>query len=140
MRDTPPPLPGERWFRLLLRLYPAEFRARVGAEMVEFYRDRLGFRITQSWEPDGVLAWCRLERDGVALMLQSSCEEDGPAAGRGRGATFYFNCDDAAAIHHELTAAGLQLPPPERAFYGMDQVYLVDPDGYQVCFQSVCGA
>ena len=105
---------------------------------LEFYRDRLGFRVTQSWEPDGVLAWCRLERDGIALMLQTACEEDGPAGTRGRGATFYFNCSDVAEIHRELLAAGLKLPSPARAFYGIDQVYFTDPDGYQLCVQSTC--
>ena len=31
---------SERWFRLLLRLYPAEFRDEMGADLVETYRDR----------------------------------------------------------------------------------------------------
>jgi putative ABC transport system permease protein len=34
------PMPGERLYRFLLRLYPAEFRVRYGESMVEFYRDR----------------------------------------------------------------------------------------------------
>jgi uncharacterized glyoxalase superfamily protein PhnB len=106
---------------------------------VAFYRERLGFELTQSWEPEGVLTWCRLERGGSAIMLQLACEEDGPAEGRGRGVTFYFNCNDVMAIHREFAAAGLELPRPERAFYGMDQVYFTDPDGYQLCFQSLCG-
>ena len=104
---------------------------------VVFYCLRLGFQQTQSWEPDGVLNWCRLERGGAALMLQLGCDEDGPAAAWSQGVAFYFNCDDAAAVHREFADRGLELPPPERAFYGMDQVYLTDPDGYQLCFQSV---
>jgi uncharacterized glyoxalase superfamily protein PhnB len=94
---------------------------------VAFYRERLGFEMTQSWDPDGVLTWCRMERNGAALMIQLACEADGPAAGRGRAVTFYFDCDDVAAIHREFTAAGLQLPQPERAFYGMDQFDFTDP-------------
>lgn len=31
---------SERWFRLLLRLYPADFRDEMGASVVETYRDR----------------------------------------------------------------------------------------------------
>jgi hypothetical protein len=31
---------SERWFRLLLRLYPAAFRDDMGAVAVETYRDR----------------------------------------------------------------------------------------------------
>lgn len=101
-----------------------------------FYRDRLGFELTQSWEPEGKLAWCRLERGGAAIMLQQACDEDGPAAGRGRGVGFFFLCDDAAALHAELAAGGLELPPPQIAFYGMQQLYLRDPDGYELCFQN----
>jgi hypothetical protein len=31
---------SERWFRLLLRLYPADFRDEMGDALVEAYRDR----------------------------------------------------------------------------------------------------
>ena len=31
---------SERWFRLLLRLYPADFRDEMGDSVVETYRDR----------------------------------------------------------------------------------------------------
>jgi uncharacterized glyoxalase superfamily protein PhnB len=104
---------------------------------VAFYRDSLGFRLALTWEPEGRLTWCRMERDGAALMLQQACDEDSPADQRGRGVGFYFNCDDAEALHRELTAAGLSLAPPELAFYGMNQVFVTDPDGYALCFQSV---
>jgi predicted permease len=64
MRDAPLPLPGERWFRLLLRLYPAEFRARVGAEMVDFYRDR--WRAHRRAGGSTVALWLRLLADLAA--------------------------------------------------------------------------
>lgn len=105
-----------------------------------FYRDRLGFQVVQSWEPDGVLSWCRLERDGAALMLQLACEEDGPAAGRGRGVGFFFNCDDADGLFAELRGKGLDLGPPKLAFYGMNQIFVTDPAGYELCFQSEASA
>jgi len=51
---------------------------------------------TDSERPDGKLRWCRMERDGAAVMLEQACdEEDGRAAQRGRGVEFFFNCDDA---------------------------------------------
>lgn len=106
------------------------------ARSLEFYRDRLGFAVVARWEPDGRLAWGRLERDGVAVMLQQSCAEDGPAAGRGRGVVFYFQCADASAEYSRLTALGLRLRRPEVAFYGMNQLFVHDPDGYELCFQN----
>ena len=103
---------------------------------VAFYRDNLGFEVHGKWEPDGKLAWCRLQRDGSALMLQQASEEDGPAEGRGRGVGFFFVCDDAGAIHTELSERGLHLNPPQVAFYGMKQIFVTDPDGYELCFES----
>lgn len=106
---------------------------------VAFYRDQLGFVIEAAWEPGGKLAWCRLERGGSAIMLQQATEEDEPAAGRGHGVGFFFLCDDADAMHAEVTALGLSLDPPKSAFYGMKQFFLTDPDGYKLCFQHVEG-
>ena len=103
---------------------------------VAFYRDSLGFELANEWKPDGKLAWCRLERGSSALMLQQSIKEDGPAAGRGRGVEFFFLCDDADALHAEFTARGLDIKRPTVAFYGMNQLFLQDPDGYQLCFQN----
>ena len=106
---------------------------------VDFYRDKLGFEVAGKWEPEGKLAWCRLQRDGVAVMLEQAGEEDSPAEGRGRGIIFYFVCDDAAAIHAEISRRGLRLPPPKIAFYGMNQIFVTDMDGYRLCFHSPIG-
>jgi putative ABC transport system permease protein len=42
---------SERWFRLLLRLYPADFRDEMGDSVVEAYRDRT----REAWKRRGVL-------------------------------------------------------------------------------------
>ncbi len=107
------------------------------ARSVDFYCAKLAFAMTMNWESDGKLQWCRLERDGAALMLQRACDEDGSPDGRGRGVEFYFNCEDANAEHARLAGCGLKLDPPKVAFYGMNQLYLKDPDGYELCFQNV---
>ncbi|WLD13238.1 VOC family protein [Planctellipticum variicoloris] len=120
---------------LLKELTPLLIVAAMSRSLA-FYRDQLGFRITQDWSPDGRLAWCRLERDGVALMLQQACDEDGPAAGRGWGVMFYFSCADASAEYERLQASGVNVAPPEVAFYGMNQLVVTDPDGYELCFQN----
>ena len=101
-----------------------------------FYRDKLGFWLAEKWDRSGELAWCRLVRDGFTVMLQQACAEDGPADGRGRGVGLFFLCNDANALHGELTAKGLALAPPSVAFYGMNQLFLKDPDGYELCFQN----
>jgi predicted permease len=56
-------VPGERLYRRLLSLYPAEFRSRYEAGMLEFYRER---RIA-----GGRRAWLRLMPD---LMVSATAE------------------------------------------------------------------
>jgi catechol 2,3-dioxygenase-like lactoylglutathione lyase family enzyme len=102
-----------------------------------FYDNKLGFEITQHWEPEGKMLWCMLKRGDAELMLQQADAKDGPAEGRGRGVMFFFWCNDADAMHAELVANGLKLDPPSVAFYGMKQLFLKDPDGYELCFQNL---
>ena len=80
--------------------------------------------------------WCRLERGGSSIMLQQAEDEDGPAEDRGRGISFYFVCDDADAMYADLLSRGLQLRPPSLAYYGMKQLFVPEPDGYSICFES----
>lgn len=103
---------------------------------VAFYQGKLGFEVAGKWDPTGKLAWRRLVRDRSAIMLQQACEEDGSSADRGWDICFFFNCDDAARMHAELGTRGLHAQPPKAAFYGMNQFFLRDPDGYELCFQS----
>jgi len=103
---------------------------------IAFYRDRLGFDVVAHDSINDRIYWCRLERGGASLMLQQAEAEDGPAAGRGHGVAFYFVCNDADAFHAEFTARGLSLEPPSVAHYGMKQLFVPEPDGYDICFES----
>ncbi len=101
-----------------------------------FYCDGLGFEMTGTWEPDGKLAWRWLRHGGAALMLQQACDEDPPAADRGKGVVFYFLCEDADAMHRHITDRGVRATKPKVAFYGMNQTFITDPDGYELCFEN----
>ncbi|HZZ29271.1 MAG TPA: VOC family protein [Pirellulales bacterium] len=124
-------LPASAVHKLVPLLYVSDMNRSAA-----FYDNKLGFEITQHWSPEGKMLWCLLARGGAELMLQQADAEDGPAEGRGRGVMFFFHCDDADAMHAELLANGLKLDPPQVAFYGMKQLFLKDPDGYQLCFQN----
>ena len=54
----------------------------------------------------------------------------------GRGVAFYFVCDDVEQLHAELSSRGIQLDPVTVAEYGMKQLFVPEPDGYSVCFES----
>lgn len=116
-------------------VWPLLFVTELDRSLV-FYRDTLGFELLGEARDDGRVCWCRLRRGGATLMLQQACPEDGEPGERGRGVVFYFICDDADAMHAELTARGLELAPATTAPYRMRQVELADPDGYQLCFES----
>jgi glyoxylase I family protein len=104
---------------------------------VAFWRDRLGFKLVgQAESEDGQMFWCRLERAGSSIMLQTAEADDGPARERGRGVTLYFVCDDVDAFFEEASSRGLRVDPPTTAYYGMRQLYVPEPNGYFVCFES----
>lgn len=103
---------------------------------IGFWRDKLGFSlVAHDGGPDRHMGWCRLERDGASIMLQGGRDEH-RAAPPGGGICLYFVCDDADAIHAELSRRGLALAPPKVAYYGMKQLYVPEPDGYAICFES----
>ena len=114
---------------------------------VGFYRDRLGFEIVQHSPeidaPEGRhFHWAWLRLDGADLMLNTAHDEgerpplpDPTRIEAHRDTGLFFACPDVDAAYATLRAAGLELDPPKVAPYGMKQLWLRDPDGYQLCFQ-----
>lgn len=106
---------------------------------VRYYVDGLGFVMTQKWIDDGKLRWCRLHHGDAAIMLQEFRTEGHdswvPSGKVGEGVTICFLCADALAIYHEITAHGIQASKPFVG-NGMWVTSLVDPDGYQIEFES----
>ena len=82
------------------------------------------------------MGWCRLERGGFSVMLQQRAEEDGQTSAWGRGVCLYFICDDVDKMYAELSTRGVQLKAPRVAYYEMKQLYVPEPDGYAICFES----
>ncbi len=107
-----------------------------------FYRDVLGFKvlIDSGGGDDASWVWLRLGK--VDLMLNDQYEPGhvpvAPPPERTKwhqDTCLYFDADPDAAYEH-LRSAGLSLSPPTDASYGMRQLYLTDPDGYNLCFQK----
>ena len=107
-----------------------------------FYRDDLGFHVSaRAGEGEGWL-WARLENGGAALMLNSFPDGRDPATRLPEdfGCVLYLAVDDVHALHAALVERGHAAAPPEPQDYGLDQLWLRDPDGYQLCFTSPPGA
>jgi lactoylglutathione lyase len=62
-----------------------------------------------------------------------------PATTVGLGVSIAFTCKDAIAIYRELIARGVEATRP-MVGNGMWVTQVVDPDGYQLFFESVTDA
>ena len=59
---------SERWFRLLLQLYPRDFREEMGGAILETYRDRLHEAVKSRVALRGLSVarvWCVALRDSL---------------------------------------------------------------------------
>jgi glyoxylase I family protein len=111
---------------------------------LKFYRDVLGFKVVAT-NDDGAgddVDWCYLRLDKTELMLNTMYEtSDRPdAPDRTRVAVhadtcLYFGCPDVDAAYRYLRSRGVEVTGPTIAPYGMKQLYVLDPDGYNLCFQ-----
>ena len=110
---------------------------------IAYYRDVLGFEIVGTdGNPVPNNDWVLLELNGVQLMLNTAYEADerppSPDTARiaaHRETCLFFSCPDVEGAYTYLREKGVAHEPPKVAPYGMKQLYLLDPDGYELCFQ-----
>ena len=113
-----------------------------------FYRDTLGMEIVEAAPPpsqvtDDDFGWVWLRRDSTNLMLNSAYEtvaDRPPSPNPARVAAhhdtaLFIGCADVDDMYAHLRARGIKAEPPKVAPYGMKQLYVNDPDGFNVCFQ-----
>jgi glyoxylase I family protein len=107
-----------------------------------FYRDLLGFEIHADSGNGDDSSWIWLRRGEIDLMLNDQYEPGRvllePPVERIRwhdDTCLYFGCPDVDGLYEFLKSKGVDPEPPKAAPYGMYQLYVSDPDGYNVCFQ-----
>jgi glyoxylase I family protein len=108
---------------------------------VAFYRDILGFEVVDKYEPDGHFYWAMLRDGDAALMLNAKYEDEHRPSEPVRVAghndlTLYFGCPDVDGAYTELRGNGCEVKEPETTYYGMRQLTVKDPDGFELCFQQ----
>lgn len=109
-----------------------------------FYCDVLGFEIVQQSDPD----WWAMIRLGEATLMLNTAYEDNerpsePDPQRTRGhqdVSLYFDFDDLDALYTHLKANGCDVSPPADTTYGLRQLSVRDPDGYELCFTAALSA
>ena len=110
---------------------------------IAFYRDVLGFEVVSTSNPGAErFDWALLRLNGMELMLNTAYEADSrpPEPDRARIAAhddtaIYFGCPDVDAAYAHLRSRAKNVKEPKVAPYGMKQLYVRDPDGYNLCFQ-----
>jgi len=112
---------------------------------LRFYRDRLGFEIVSTSPQLGPdkYHWVWLRLGSAEIMLNTAYEFDSERpvpADRARVAAhddtcLYFGCPDVDGAYETLLENSVAVKPPKVTPYGMKQMYLKDPDGYNLCFQ-----
>jgi catechol 2,3-dioxygenase-like lactoylglutathione lyase family enzyme len=109
---------------------------------VSFYRDLVGFEVIARSGSDDNSDWVHLRLADVDLMLNTAYENDkrppdpDPARVRAHCDTaLFFGCPHVDGAYAYLRDRGVDLKPPHNAPYGMRQLYLTDPDGFNLCFQ-----
>ena len=107
-----------------------------------FYRDILGFQVVSDSGDGDDSSWIWLQLDGSNLMLNDQYEPgqvpDRPPPERVKwhhDTCLYFGCADVDGVFEYLVSKGLEIEPPKVAPYGMKQLYVSDPDNYNLCFQ-----
>jgi catechol 2,3-dioxygenase-like lactoylglutathione lyase family enzyme len=107
-----------------------------------FYRDILGFEVVMDSGNGDDSSWIWIRKDDCSLMLNDQYEPgdvpDAPPTERVRwhdDTALYLGCEDVDGAHEYLVSKGLSVEPPHVASYGMKQLNLKDPDGYNICFQ-----
>jgi hypothetical protein len=79
----------------------------------------------------------------MVLMLNTAYERENRPVSLDRlrmaahdDTAWFFDCPDPVAANAYLCGRGVKAKAPVTTHYGMRQVYVSDPDGCSLCFQS----
>jgi glyoxylase I family protein len=107
-----------------------------------FYRDKLGFRVAGDSGQGDASGWVMLELGNATIMLNTAYDDgerpvapDPARVAAHHDTCVYFGCPDVDSAYEFLKSKGVELDPPQVAPYGMKQLYVSDPDNYNLCFQ-----
>ncbi len=103
-----------------------------------FYRDVLGFEVASTWDEDGRIAWAELASGPVKLMLNGRGGDPGHRFARPlyRDVVICLGVESVHALCAQLRSHGLEAPEPEAQEYGLDEIVIRDPDGYDLALSS----
>lgn len=124
---------------------------------LRFYVEQCGFEMKESWPSDEAPQWANLVLGGQSVMVgepakpemvERMCADDPVAKARwtgviadwnankpGVGLQVYVQVPDIDAFAARLRERGASVPgEPKSQFYGIRELPVTDPDGYQLMF------
>jgi len=110
----------------------------VGRSMA-FYRDVLGFTVTQTVPEKAPFVFAWMQRGPVVIFLndQAVAKKDMPAVGTrplGGSLTIYISVKGIDALHASIATRATVTMPLTTMPYGMREFAVKDPDGYILQF------
>ena len=101
---------------------------------LRYFYESLGFTQKLSYVREGTLGWLSMQFQGTTIMLQLS--ENFPSDRSANDIELYFVCDEVDGIYETWRRRSVAVTTPKTSFYGFEQMYVRDPDGRRVCFES----
>ena len=106
---------------------------------LRFYRDVLGFAVSQTVPPAPPFVFAWMVRDGVPVFLNAreGVVDDLPelaARTPGGTVTLFVIVDDVDGLHAQVAAHAPVVMPLKTQFYGMREFAITDPDGHVLIF------
>ena len=99
-----------------------------------WYRDVLGFSVSERWEEKGQLFGVEMSAGGVIFMLGQDDWKKGRDRVKGEGVRIYCSTDqDIDRLADRIKASGGKLTQePKDQSWGMRDLALEDPDGFKI--------
>jgi lactoylglutathione lyase len=105
---------------------------------LQFYRDGLGFAVTEEENEDGEVKGVMLEAGGVTLGISQDDFAKGRDRVKGVGMRLYLETDqDIEALAKQAKAAGITLNDgPGPLSWGAIGITVTDPDGFKLTISN----
>lgn len=102
---------------------------------IHFYTQTLGFQLMGLLENGGQPFWARFKADeDVELMVTTRDASDNRVESEFRDVVLYFYPESVERVRAHLIDSGMVVGKTVVTFYGMNEIRITDPDGYELCF------
>ena len=114
-----------------LFITPSDFEASVA-----FYRDTLGWSVTETWGGEGSSRGVKLSGGGIRVVIAERSHEATPETGR---PNMHLDIHDVDKRFDKLPKGAHVVQEPEETHWGTRWFVVKDPDGNLIAFEEVHG-